>query len=210
MAEEDNNTGTDLKVLKQLEDSWRRAHGEGAKRFTHKSLDWFRKYATKNVKARTSQLLRDRSMWKSRPTIGKLYLFHYDAKHKDTLPVWDEWPLVFFFNEGTTKKGAPYLLGINLHYLPPKLRMVAFRALLTLRSKTHKRYRKSSKITDISWKALMTLSNSKYFRHSVKMYLVDHVKSTYVEIPSQSWELVLFLPLARWKNSGQATAWKLN
>lgn len=210
MAEEDNNTGTDLKILKQMEDAWRRAHGESAKRFTNRSLDWFRKYATKNVSARNSQIFRDRSLWKSRMTIGKMYFFEYDAKHKDTLPVWDRYPLIFPFNTGRTKKGDPYFLGINMHYLPPQLRMVAFRLILSLRSKTNKRYRNSTKIDAISWKALMGLSNSKYFEHSVKMYLRGHVRSTFVEIPAQSWELILFLPLARWQNSGKSTAWKMD
>lgn len=207
MAETDNNTGTDLKILQRMEDAWKRAHGDSAKRFTNKSLEWFRKYVPKNVKARNSQLLRDRSLWKSSMTIGKMYFFEYDAKHKATLPVWDRYPLIFPFDAGTTKQGNAYFLGINLHYLPPQLRMVAFRALLKLRNE--KRYRKSTKLSAISWKALMALSNSKYFKHSVKMYLRDHVRSTFVEIPAQSWELVLFLPLARWQNASQATAWKI-
>ena len=30
-------------------------------------------------------------------TVGRLYLFQYDAKWKDILPYWDVWPLIFPF-----------------------------------------------------------------------------------------------------------------
>ena len=50
----------------------------------------------------------------TRTNVGKMYMFFYDAKYKDTLPFFDIFPLVFpieFYSEG--------FLGINLHYLPP-------------------------------------------------------------------------------------------
>ena len=30
-------------------------------------------------------------------SIGKMYLFHYDPKHKETLPLYDRFPLIFPF-----------------------------------------------------------------------------------------------------------------
>ena len=51
----------------------------------------------------------------NRPVVtpGEMYMFYYDAKHKDTLPYWDRFPLVFPFSK--VKDG---FLGLNLHYLP--------------------------------------------------------------------------------------------
>ena len=39
----------------------------------------------------------------SKVTPGKLYMYIYDAKHKDTLPYWDMYPMVFPFR--ATKDG---------------------------------------------------------------------------------------------------------
>jgi hypothetical protein len=143
--------------------------------------------------------------------MGKMYFFEYDAKHKDTLPVWDRYPLVIPFDSWRAKspegKTVQYVLGINFHYLPPALRMAAFRALLRFKNKD--RFVKSTKL-DFSWKVIMALSQSKYFEHAVKMYRMDQMRSKFVEIPSQSWEMVLFLPLARWQKGSKAQAWKLN
>ena len=46
--------------------------------------------------------------------VGQMFLFAYDAKHKDTLPYYDRYPLIFPF-----KKVNDGFLGINMHYLPP-------------------------------------------------------------------------------------------
>lgn len=205
--EVENNTDTSLEILKNLEKSFYRANPNSRKRNTLKSLEWFRKFVPKNFsKVRTARMFRDRDLWVDRIVPGNMYTFSYDAKHKDTLPVWDAQPLVFFFNTFRSKQGHEMLMGINLHYLPPALRLVAFKALLTLRNE--KRYRKSTKLK-LSWELLTGLSQSKYFEHSVKMYRVDHIRSKFVKIPARSWELALFLPIQRFVKGTTKDAYKL-
>ena len=49
---------------------------------------------------------------------GKMYFFHYSPKLKDKLPYYDSFPLVIIiemYGDG--------FLGLNLHYLPLKMRM---------------------------------------------------------------------------------------
>jgi hypothetical protein len=38
---------------------------------------------------------------------------------------------------------------------------------------------------------------------------MDQVRSKFVEIPAQSYELALFLPLARWQKGSKSEAWKM-
>ena len=47
--------------------------------------------------------------------IGKMVQFFYSPKHKDTLPVYDTFPLVLPFN---FVNGRIY--GLNIHYMHPK------------------------------------------------------------------------------------------
>jgi hypothetical protein len=202
-----NTTGTELEILKRIERAWAKNNPTSQKRNTAKSLDWFRKYVGRSFnKVGTGTMFRDRDMWKTKMTLGKMYFFEYDAKHKDTLPLWDRYPLIFPFSTYKAKDGAIIVIGINLHYLPPALRMVAYRALLKM--KTEKRFRKSTRL-DMEWSALKEMSESKYFEHSVHAYRMDHVKSVFVEVPASAWELAAFLPTARFQKGTNAQAWKL-
>lgn len=210
MAEKDqykNGTGTELEILQKIEQAWLRNNPGAMKRNTAKSLDWFRNYVTKaHNKVGTGTMFRDRNLWKKSMTFGKMYFYEYDPKHKDTLPVYDTMPLVFPFSAYTAKDGAEIVLGLNMHYLPPALRMVAFRALLKLKSE--KRYRTNTRL-QMEWKVLTAMSESKYFKHAVHAYRMDHVRSVFVEVPSVAWELALFLPTARFKKGGKSEAWKI-
>lgn len=203
----ENNTGTELDILKKIEIAYYKNNPTVQKRNTERSIDWFSGYIPKSWnRAKTSQLFRDQKLWSEKITPGAMLFFEYDAKNKDTLPVWDRYPLIFPWDVWKGKDGATLFIGINLHYLPPAMRLAAMKALLTLRNE--KRYRARTKLK-ISWEVLKALSVNRMFEHSVKMYRLDHVKSTFVNIPAQSWEMAVFLPLARWQNGTKSTAWDM-
>ena len=205
--EQKNTTGTELEILQNIERAFKRANPNTVKRHTAASLDWFRKYIPRAYnRVRMPQVLRDRDMWKNKMQIGKMYLFEYDPKHKDTLPLWDRYPLVFPFSTYRAKDGALIVTGLNMHYLSPKLRMIAFAALLKLRSE--KRYRKSTRLA-MEWDMLKSMGESRFFKHAVHSYRMDHVKSVFVEVPSASWELMLFLPTERFVKGSKQQAWKM-
>lgn len=204
---EKNNTDTELEVLKKIEKAFYKNNSASQKRNTMKSMKWFQKYIPRSYnRLGTASMFRDRKLWSKQIKVGQMHFFEYDAIHKDKLPVWDRYPLVFFFDSYQSKEGKEILLGINLHYLPPALRFTAMRALLKYRNQ--KRYRKNTRLK-ISWQVLSSMANSELFEHSVKAYRADQVRSTFVEIPAQSWEMVVFLPLARWQKGGKTSAWRM-
>lgn len=200
-----NNTGTELDVLKSLEQSFKRVHGADVRRNTQKSLNWFRQAVTKNYKnVRTARMFRDKSLWKNYGSIkqGSMAFFEYKA---ETVDFYDRYPLAFIIDKYTVK-GKSYALGINLHWLQPAHRMAAMIALLRFRNE--KRYRRSTKL-QADWQILMGLSESIYFKHAVRLYRADRIKSTMVMIPAQSFELVAFLPLQRFVGGSKGQAYKL-
>lgn len=210
----ENNTGTELQILQNIEKAYYKNNSGAKRRNTEKSLKWFSKYVPRSYnKVRTARLMRDRDLWMDRIQPGTMMTFEYDPIHKDSLPVYDTMPLVFAWDvwKGGQGKfgeaGKTYFIGINLHYLPPALRFLAMKTLL--KKKNEKRYRKNTRLK-ISWQVLQALANSKYFEHSVKMYRMDHVRSKFIKIPAQSWELALFLPTARFKKGGKSAAWKVS
>lgn len=201
----EQTTGTDLEILHRIERAWKRNNPNDVKRLTPKSLDWFRNYVGRSFnKVGTGTMFRDRKLWKDHFQIGKLYFFEYDAKHKDTLPIWDRYPLVFPFSMYKAKDGMTIVVGLNMHYLPPQLRMVAFKSLLSLRNES--RYRKNTKLK-MEWEVLKSMSGHKLFEHAVHAYRLDHLRSVLVEIPSQSWEMAIFLPTQRFQKGSSQTAW---
>ena len=202
-----NATGTDLEILKNLEKAFFRNNPTSMKRNIALSLDWFRNYVGKSYnKLGTGAMFRDRDMWVKKLIPGRMYFFEYDAKHKATLPIWDRYPMMFPISSYKAKDGMEIVIGLNMHYLSPKMRMIAFKALLKLR--TESRYRKHTKLA-LEWELLKNLSEADMFKHCIHSYRMDHVRSVFVEVPSQSWEMALFLPLARFQKGTTSDAYKL-
>ena len=61
----------------------------------------------------------DKKVLKLRANFGDLYAYYYDPKHRQTLPYFDSFPLVMLI-----KAEKETFLGLNFHYLPPKLRAI--------------------------------------------------------------------------------------
>lgn len=206
MADEDQQ----VKLFQNIEAAFNKANNSpsAAKRYSEEAWDWYRTYVPRAYnKVRKPQLFADKKMWKQNVKMGRLYFFDYDALHKDKLDVWDAFPFVVFFDTYRSKEGHQILLGLNFHYLPPKLRMAAFRALLQFRNE--KRYRRSTEL-QFDWAQIKALSQHKLFQHAIHAYRVDHVKSVFLEVPANYWQHTLFLPVARWQKGTARQAYKMS
>jgi hypothetical protein len=136
----------------------------------------------------------------SENSIGKMYFFNYDPKLKDTLPYYDTYPLVF-----PIAHYGDSFLGINLHYLPPKLRMMLMNALL--KTLNNKKYDKTTKLI-VSYQILNSAAQYKYFKPCLKKYLFSHVKSPFLYIAPDEWDIVCMLPTDRFVGAQRTTVYK--
>lgn len=118
--------------------------------------------------------------------MGNMYLFAYDPKHKDTLPYYDRFPLIFPINKA---KGG--FLGINMHYLPPILRAKLMDQLYTVLN--NKNFDETTRLT-ASYKILNGAAKFKEFAPCVKHYLNAHVRTKPAYINPSEWDIALFLP----------------
>lgn len=118
--------------------------------------------------------------------MGNMYLFAYDPKHKDTLPYYDRFPLIFPINKA---KGG--FLGINMHYLPPILRAKLMDQLYTVLN--NKNFDETTRLT-ASYKILNSAAKFREFRPTIKHYLNAHVKTKPAYINPSEWDIALFLP----------------
>lgn len=162
--------------------------------------DWYRSTAGGETRVRTEALFKDKQRLTSSPQIGSMYMYKYDAKHKATLPYWDQMPLVIPFDETSR-----HFSGLNFHYLPPLLRAKLLDALYDIAN--NDRFDETTKLK-ITYDTLKSAARFKYFKPTVKTYLKSQVKSRFLYIYPVEWDIAIFLPTARFTGARQETVWK--
>ena len=162
---------------------------------TDSARDWYRNRA-RTTRVTPQRLIKsDRERLTSRVMIGRMYHFFYDPKHKKTLPYYDRFPLIFPF-----KRVPGGFLGINMHYLPLRLRAKLMDELYGLRRDN--RFDENTRLR-LSYNVLNGASKYKYFKPCVKHYLTPHVKSRFLEVYAAEWDIALFLPTERFVGSNK-------
>ena len=167
---------------------------------TQQSRDWFRTAAKKTKVTPESVIRSERTRFKNRVTMGKMYLFNYDPKHKATLPYYDRYPLIFPVQ---TADGGFY--GINMHYLPHVLRARLMDALYSLSS--NRRYDEKTRLK-LSYNILNSVTKYKAFKPTFKRYLTNHVRSRFIEISSSEWDIALMMPLQKFAKASAGEVWR--
>jgi hypothetical protein len=162
------------------------------------AIQWYRDAASQIKTVSAPKLMSDKK--NLRPSlvvndIGKMFMYFYDPKTKDILPYYDKFPLIILVDFA---EGGFY--GLNLHYLPPKLRANLMDALYTL--KNNDKYNESTKLK-ISYKILSNASKFKYFAPCFKRYLYDHVQGQYLNVETENWDKALMLPTERFAKASK-------
>jgi hypothetical protein len=129
--------------------------------------------------------------------VGHMYLFGYDAKHKDTLPYWDARPLIIYM--GNSKRRPNHFLGMNLHYLHPSIRMRVFQTLDTIQE--NDKYNDQVKF-QASYEYLQGMASFAELKPCIKEYIPDHVfKGYYMKVDPKHWNRILVLPEQQWRSN---------
>lgn len=130
---------------------------------------------------------------------GSMYMYAYDAKHKDILPYWDRFPLIFPFRVQHDR-----LWGLNFHYLPLPLRAKMLDALYDIAN--NNKFDESTKL-NISYKTLNKASKFSLFKPCVKQYLKSQLKSNFMLINPDEWSIAIFLPLESFTGKSKTQVW---
>jgi hypothetical protein len=166
---------------------------------TERSVNWYQQQIKKISGLTPNNLIRSGTLV-TKVTPGHMYMFFYDAKHKDKLPYWDMFPLVFPFR---AVEGG--FLGINLHYMPYLIRA-------KLLGRLHE-YVSDDRIDEnrrlqISWNMLNNFSTVAPIKNSVKHYLNEHIQSKFVHIQHEDWLIASQLPVERFVGANKTDVWK--
>lgn len=184
------------------------------------SREWFRQRAQEMTHVTARRILREEEkdrFFDKMPIFGSMCLYVYDPKWKEdkiVLPYYDHYPVCIplSFKMGKTKEGAPCagFLGLNMHYLPLKLRAALMDAIYPRAVHPGEMKFDDKTILNINYQILKGLSNlaSKYFTPALKHYLMPHVKSRFMKIYPVEWDIALFLPLAQWSGATEKMVWQ--
>lgn len=168
---------------------------------TQQARDWYRDQAGSFRRMNENKFFRsDRDRLTTKPILGNMYMYFYDAKHKDTLPYYDRFPLVFPFAQA---KGG--FLGLNLHYLSLDQRAILMNALYDVTSNS--RYDETTKLK-LNYQTLTTAAKFKLFKPCVKHYLISQVETQFMYIYPSEWDIALFLPTERFQGARKTTVYK--
>lgn len=168
---------------------------------TKESRDWFRK-KVQNMRGinRRDLMKSDPIQKRNRSAVGSMYMFFYDAKHRETLPYWDSFPLIVAVGPA---EGGFY--GLNLHYLPIPLRAKMLDSLMDITN--NKKYDESTRF-QVSYSTLKSIAKLKYYKPCFKHYLTSQVEGQLAYVPPPEWEIATFLPVAQWNKASRGQVYR--
>lgn len=159
---------------------------QGLSAGTNASRTWLRNKINE-LKPTRQALMNDRTRLQSSSIIGRMYFYFYDPKTKDKMPYYDRFPLVIPIEN--YKDG---FLGLNLHYIHPKQRMVLLDKLSSTAS--NKTYDENTKLR-ISYQYLASAASAFEATPCIKRYLYSNIQSRFLEINADEWDIACLLPV---------------
>jgi len=131
--------------------------------------------------------------------IGRMFFYFYDPKTKDKLPYYDVFPLVIPI--------SPYkdgFLGLNLHYIHPRHRIVLLDKLSGIMN--NNRYDETTRLS-ISYGYLKSYSRAYEATPCIKRYLYSHITSRFLEVTADEWDICALLPFEDFKKNSKQQVW---
>ena len=161
---------------------------------------WFEKKAKGLGPIPASKMLKDdRLTMKAKPLIGDMIMYTYNPKLRVTLPYYDIFPLVVLV--GPAPGG---FFGINLHYLPPKIRAIFLDKLNDIA--TNQKFDKTTRFR-ITYNILKSAAKYKYFRPCFKHYLSRHINSKIMKVDASEWNIAIFLETQTFRKKSTSFVW---
>lgn len=171
---------------------------EGYQPRTRQARDWLLNKITKLKPSRQS-ILSDRERLQDDTLIGHMYFYFYDPKTKDKLPYYDTFPLVLPIEQ--YQNG---FLGLNLHYINPKQRMILLDKLSDFANNS--KYDKTTKL-QLSYDSLRATGRIYEKTACLKRYLYSNIESRFLKIEADEWDIAALLPFERFVGASSSKVW---
>ena len=166
------------------------------------SIQWLQKKTgeLRNPHYIPRSIKNEKQRYSKRFVLGGMYFFYYDPKLKADLPYYDRFPLVIpleKYNDG--------FLGLNLHYLPIKYRLLFMDKLIEYAVLNENDDPKRLRIT---YELLNVSRRFPEFRPCIKRYLTSHIGSKILTVMPEEWDVALMLPVQLFKKAQPKEVWQ--
>jgi hypothetical protein len=152
-----------------------------------------------NLRVTRQALLQDKERLRNTTFIGRMYFYYYDPKLKDMLPYYDRFPLVI-----PIEQHSDGFLGLNLHYIDPKQRIILLDKLSEFA--TNSAYNETTRLR-LSYDMLRQASKIYEKKPCIKKYLYKHIDSRFLEITADEWDIAAMLPIESFVGASSSKVW---
>ena len=165
---------------------------------TSEARDWLKSKVASLSPNRTA-LMKDGDRLKAKSIIGRMYFYFYDPKTKDMLPYYDRFPLVI-----PIERYQDGFLGLNLHYISPKQRVILLDKLSHYLNNHN--YDETTRVR-LSYDHLKNASTIYEGIPCIKKYLYKQVKSRFLEITADEWDIAALIPYEYFDGATKNKVW---
>ena len=165
---------------------------------TNQARAWLRAKIN-DLKPSRQALLNDKGRMRDSTIIGRMYFYFYDPKMKESLPYYDTFPLVI-----PIEQYRDGFLGLNLHYIHPKQRILLLDALSEFANNS--KYDASTKLR-LSYDLLRRTGAVYQATPCIKRYLFTHVESRFLEITADEWDIASLIPGNNFVGASNEKVW---
>ena len=148
-----------------------------------KSTEWYREKIKEFGTPTSLDLIRDGKR-STTPHFGRLNMFIYSPRDAKKLPYYDTFPLVL-----PLEQYSDGFLGINLHYLPMKLRLTLFNEKTVLNVTYNK------------------VKGIRLVKPTIHKYLAGYTRSQFRRIDADELTVATLLPVQRFKKASADAVW---
>lgn len=134
---------------------------------------------------------------------GRLYMFMYaDPKHKDFLSYFDANPIVIALGSYVSQEGELVEMGINLHHLPLKVRILVLCKIFEAFASKYKgeMYRAEQAPVDMSWQQVGALVQQYGAAFAFRSY-IPRLRTGTICFRYEDWYKAIFIPSARYEKT---------
>ena len=161
-----------------------------------KSTDWYKDKIKEFGQPGAMDLIRDGKR-SNRPFYGRLNMFFYSPKHKNTLPYYDRFPLVL-----PLESYSDGFMGINLHSLPIPLRIRLLDKLYEFSS--NDKFDETTRLTA----TYNRVRNIPLVKPTLHKYLYNFVESPFRRIDADEFIVAALLPVHKFKKATDRKVWR--
>jgi len=130
--------------------------------------------------------------------VGEMWMFSYRAS--TTQKYYDSFPCIILLELYTDG-----FLGLNLHYLPEKLREILFVQLYQLR--TSDNLKDELTRMKLRYDLIYNTLRYRYAAPCIKRYKYSNIDSMMIKIPAEEWMMAMYLPTWNFMNSTRRQIW---